>query len=167
VLDLGLPMEQKFTFFSRFKIKLYFNNFPDSFCKQLLRSQSQANWSEADFAHMLPDVSVKYDLILAWDYLDYLTPENLRVVTTRLSQCSHAGTWIYFLLTQHRKIPDQPATIDLLSGSQIRYISGPAIRDCAHYPPQIMEGLLKGYRIKKMVLLKNGIQEHLFEFEQG
>ncbi len=165
VLDLGPPTERKFQFFSRLRTRLYYNNFPDSLCAHLLGPNSQTNVSASDFQRMLPDSRVEYDVILAWDYLDYLTPENLRVVTNQLTQCSRSGTWIYFLMAQHSKIPDRPATIDLLSGEYIRYACGPATREGARYPPKVLEGLLMGFQINKLVLLKNGIQEHLFAHE--
>jgi len=166
VLDLGPPMEHKFAFFSRFHIRLYFNNFADSFYSRL-EWKPQTIFSESDFLHMLPDCKVKYDLILAWDYLDYLTPDNLRLVTAKFTQMSHQGTWIYFLMGQHGKIPDQPATIDLLSSNSIRYTAGPAVREGVRYPPKVMEGLLQGFNINKLVLLKNGIQEHLFTYSSA
>lgn len=164
VLDLGPPTERKFRFFSRLRTRLYYNNFSDSLCAQLLGPKPQVDLSASDFQRMLPDSHVEYDLILAWDYLDYLNPENLRVVTDQLTKCSRPGTWIYFLMAQHSKIPDRPATIDLLSGEYIRYACGPATREGARYPPKVLEGLLKGFQINKLVLLKNGIQEHLFAY---
>ena len=165
-MDLGPPTELKLRFFSRFKIRLFYNNFPESLCELLLGATPQTNLTESDVLGLLPDSRVKYDLILAWDYLDYLTPENLRVVTAQLSRCSRPGTWIYFLMSQHGKIPDAPATIDLLSEEYIRYACGPATREGARYPPKVLEGLLRGFRINKLVLLKNGIQEHLYTYEQ-
>ncbi len=149
---------------------MFYNNFPDSLCTLLFGAGPQRHLSESEFASMLPHSGVRdvsYDLILAWDYLDYLSPENLRIVTAQLSNCSQKNTWIYFLMSQHGKISDRPATIDILSENHIRYASGPATREGARYPPKVLEGLLVGFRIKKLVLLKNGIQEHLFEYDES
>ncbi len=143
---------------------MFYNNFPGSLCDQLLRRRTQQDLSESDFNLMLPVPGVRYDLILAWDFLDYLTPENLRVVTAGLSRCSEPGTWIYFLMAQHSKISERPATIDILSSEYIRYAAGSATREGARYPPKVLEGLLMGFYINKLVLLKNGIQEHLYVF---
>ncbi len=167
VLDLGPPTKNKLAYFSGTHCRYYSNNFPDSFYGRLSYAAPANGFSELDFREMMPGwESLEFDVIMAWDYFDHLSREALKLFVAQLAPRCKQHAFLHFLITQTAHMPKTPALIDLGERDRIRYVSGTEVLPAARHPAKVLEELMPGFSIRKLCLLRNGLQEHLFTFNR-
>jgi hypothetical protein len=164
VLDLGPPSTNKFSFFTGAPCRFYTNNLPDNLFVRLATPGTAFN--DEDFQELVPQSGPSgFDVVLAWDYFDYLQAPALKSLCTWLGKHCRPGALIYFLISHAKAIPDAPAHIDLIDDDHLRYESGPLVRETNRLAPRVLEGLMPNFRIHKLYLLGNGVQEHLYSYQ--
>jgi len=167
ILDLGPPTKNKLAYFSNINCRYYSNNFPDSFYGRLTYSAPEGGFSEIDFRQMLPGWdSLEFDVILAWDCFDHLNREALKQFVTHLARRCRQHAFLHFLITQTSHMPKTPALIDLAAKDRILYVPGSETLPATRHPAKVLEELMPGFSIRKLCLLRNGLQEHLFTFSK-
>ncbi len=165
VLDLGPPSPAKLAFFGTLRCRLHCNNFPESLSGRLRDAEGAASVPHFQLEDLLIAPSGgDFDVILAWDYFDYMRLEAVRHLVAGLRSYCRDQTWLYFLIAQGSRIPETPAAIEPEDAQHLRYDAGAAVRPATRCPPKVLEGLMPGFHIHKLYLLKNGVQEHLFVF---
>jgi hypothetical protein len=164
VLDLGPPSTNKFSFFTGAPCRFYTNNLPDNLFVRL--ATPGTTFTDEDFQELVPPSGpTGFDVILAWDYFDYLPAPALKSLMTWLGRYCRPGAVIYFLISHAKAIPEGPANIDLIDDDHLRYESGPLVRESAKLAPRVLEGLMPHFHIQKLYLLGNGVQEHLYCYQ--
>lgn len=167
ILDLGPPTKNKLAFFADCSCRIYSNNFPDSFYGRLNYPGSVHSFSNTEFEEMLPGwESLEFDLVLAWDYFDYMDKEGIKRFAHLLATRCRQDALLHFLITQTSQMSKTPALIDLGQGDQIRYVTSGETRPATRHAVKVLEDLMPGFGIRKLCLLKNGLQEHLFIFDK-
>lgn len=165
VLDFGLPSGNKLIYLSQCKSSIYWNNFSGGLGEWLrhgIEEESMGRTAFRDF--LIADAKDKFDVVLLWDYLDYLRFDLIRELIAQLSPYCKPQAWLYFLISQGAKMPAMPADIDLTLDENLRYRATPLLRTAPRFAPKVLEEGMPGFRILKLYLLKNGVQEHLFQF---
>ncbi len=166
VLDFGLPTTNKLTYLSQPQTRVFWNNLPEGLGDGMRRGFDDEPLTDGELKEFfVTDEQPSFDVILFWDYFDYMTFESVRVLMRQLARHCQHDTWIYFLVSQAADMPPVPADIDLTLDDCLRYTALPATRTAPRYAPKVMEEGMPGFHILKLYLLKNGVQEHLFHYK--
>jgi len=162
VLDLGGAAGANVEFFSRFSSRLQIADLPDALASGDLRSLLLADPSAA-FRKVLPVTRDPFDVVLAWDVLNYLTREQLGCLAAHLGRvCSQRALMLAFVSTT-REMPSVPMVFKIVD-EQTLFLQPrlPAIRQSPRFPPAEIERLMAGFAVVQSVLMRHGVQEYLF-----
>lgn len=103
-----------------------------------------------------------YDVILAWDLLDHLLPEEHQEFVHRLTGLAADGAWLHLLVRATDETPSHPLRFTVCDVGRIRYEAlGPAHPRHAPILPAQMERLLRPFRVVQGFTLKGGLREYL------
>jgi hypothetical protein len=152
VLDLGAANPSNIEFFGVRGARLTVADFASSSIEGL---------SEL----MRSDPGVHYDLVLAWDLLNYLQREKLGLLLTSLEPYFRPGTTIHALIATARNMPASPRRyriesreILLCEERQERVIPAP------RYVEQDLVKCMPGLMVEHRFQLRNGMLEYLFSY---
>jgi len=105
-----------------------------------------------------------FDLILLWNMLDYLDKDDIRRLSAYLGRLSKRGTLMYALVSTRRTIPATPPTYKILDGGNLCGRStSTAQAECPRHSQVRLVEWMRGWRVKRSYLLRNGMQEYVFE----
>jgi hypothetical protein len=122
---------------------------------------------EADPAPLFRDLlplagGPDYDLVLAWDLLNYLRREQIRALAEHLAPACRPGGRLFAMVLTGREIPRRPLTYELRAGGDLVYRdAGGATRPGPRYRPAEIDALTPGFTVDRSYLLRHGIQEYL------
>ncbi|MGA8261569.1 MAG: class I SAM-dependent methyltransferase [Arenicellales bacterium] len=162
VVDLGSASTENCMRFSRNGARVYLDTSGDSLRSRVLRSNELQTSDIDDLLAYCPDA---IDVLLFWDILDYLSIESIGRLMSRFGDVMRPGGLLYAMVSQQFRIPSEPALIDVIEADRLRFQFGPLDREGPHYAPKLLEQRMPGFRIEKLYLMQNGVQEHLFLFE--
>lgn len=166
VVDFGTATNNKFSVFSHNNTKVYFDTTDRSLRAKILAERGLCEISQADLESCLSNCPDKVDVLLLWDLLDYMSLDSIAALSRVLTKRMPVGALVYCMVSQQKLIPSTPAAIDILSPSEMTIQIGPEELEAPRYSPKVLESKFPGFRIEKLYLLQNGIQEHLF-FHEG
>lgn len=116
------------------------------------------------FSELLPTQGERrFDLVLAWTLLDHIHPDDLTQLARHLMATGSPRLLVHALISTRPRIPRIPYTFRIEQGG-LRALSRTA-EECEG-PRQNQVRLLErlpGFRVVRSVLLRNGLQEYLFE----
>lgn len=162
VVDLGTASTENCMRFSRNGARVYLDTSGNSLRSKVLKRSEVDSSDIDDILAYCPDA---VDVLLFWDMLDYLTIDSIELLMRRFGEVMRPGGLLYAMVSQQFRIPVEPALIDVLDEGRLRFQTGPAEREGPHYAPKQLEQRMPGFRIEKLYLMQNGVQEHLFLFE--
>lgn len=116
------------------------------------------------FAQWVPPArSESADLILCWNLLDYLTPEQISALMGALIPRLRPGGRIHALVQYSSpQMPEGPGGMAPASRTALRVDSGPASRKAPRHSRGTLEKFMHGLKAERTMLLSNGMQEYLF-----
>ncbi len=170
VLDLGPARSANLEFFSRYGGQLTVADFYSG-----LRSARAATTSEDDdrkakaFAELLPfDKSTRFDLILAWDLLNYLTPQEQHLLMASLEPFCMAGTGILAFVSTQKEMPPAPSTYSIRDADTLVYEEREGrARPCPRYLEGDLLKRMQGLTVENRVQLRNGMLEYVFSYRMS
>lgn len=162
LVDLGTSTTDNCMRFSRAGARVFI----DTSCKSLrsevvVKSDLEREDIDEVFAYC-PDA---VDVLLFWNILDYISLGAFDHLMRRISGVMRPGGLLYAMVSQQRYIPTLPAAINIIEENRLQFRYGPLDKEGPHYAPKQLEQRMPGFRIEKLYLMQNGIQEHLFLFE--
>jgi hypothetical protein len=169
ILDLGPAVGVNIDFWSDLGCRVHVADLHDSL------HPSAPSWSEPEGdtallpAGLLP-AAPAFDLVLAWDLLNYLTPPQMRAVARGLAACTRHGTMLFALIGTLRQMPPRPLRYRIVGRDRLLYEDGPAgaprvaeaTRPCPRYRQPDLERGLPLFSVATSYLLRTGVQEYLF-----
>ena len=167
VLDLGPARPANLEFFSRYGGQLTVADFYNG-----LRVTRAATTSEDDtrkakaFAELLPfDKSARFDLILAWDLLNYLTPQEQHLLMTSLEPYCMAGTAILAFVSMRKEMPPAPSSYSIRDADTLVYEERRGrTRPCPRYVEGDLLKRMQGLTVENRYQLRNGMLEYVFSY---
>ena len=166
VLDLGPALEDNVRFWSQFSCQLHIQNFYRSYQEWKVAAKSEEEWEETAFSELLPfsDKTV-FDIILVWDIFNYFNLKELSVLVQRLSRWCRPGTMLFAMISIMPNISASPWMFRILDREQmILEIATPEMRPSPRHQPRDIIKLMARFDVSCSFLLRQGIQEYLFEF---
>ncbi|WP_457666252.1 hypothetical protein [Thiolapillus sp.] len=161
ILDLAAASGNHIEFFSRFRCRYHIGDV----LQVLSYLEPPAPEEPApDFNLILPlHMKEKLDLILAWDGLNYLDKALLPDFSEHLLRKCNPGAWLHAFVYTRGDMPAKPVSFDIVSSSSMRRSPGEGGVAAPCYPQRVLESLMPGFRSLQSRLLKNGVQEYLFQ----
>jgi hypothetical protein len=118
------------------------------------------------FSELLaPPEGTKFDLVLAWDLLNYLDRKELVHMADRLRLFCRPGALVFALISIHKTIPAQPIRFRFIDQDQEQLVYDRRTtveRPGPRFAPSELNGALRGFHVDRSFLLRHGIQEYLF-----
>lgn len=112
-----------------------------------------------------PGAVPPFDLILAWDLLNYLNADDLARLAALLKGLSRAGTRLFGLVYTSADMPARPASFGIAGPASLRYggLTG-ARRPAPRYKEPELVRILTGFAVERVFLLRHGVGEYVFAF---
>lgn len=162
VVDLGTASTDNCMMFTRNGASVYLDTSHESLRSKVVQSDELTTEDIDDLLAYCPEA---VDVLLFWDIFDYLSLGTVEKLMQRFGEIMRPGGLLYVMVSQQRYIPQEPALIEVIQADRVRFHAGPLEREGPHYAPKQLEQKMPGFRIEKLYLMQNGIQEHLFLFE--
>jgi hypothetical protein len=154
ILDFGAGGEGSFRLYSGFARRIRFAG--------MLRTPPRGTkWTEAMEA-LPPPPGGRYDLVLIWNLLDRITPEEHTTLVRRLVRLTSPGARLYAVVDtsgEPRVHPLQYSVLDLSRVSQ--QIDGPLVGANPPLLPAAIEKLLEPFQVEHAFTLRKGLREYV------
>ena len=156
-LDLGPAVGSNLEYLSRFALSVQVADLWAS-----ISSGEPRSWEKA-LDSIAPEAgSAGYHAVLAWDLLNYLSPERLRQVAARLAEATRPGGRVFALVYYSQEMPAEPPRFRIADRETLTYPEPPARRSAPRYPQRALQQAFAGFETEKGYVLKTGLQEFLF-----
>lgn len=154
VLDFGPAAEGNLRVYSRYARQIRFADL-------LGTPPAGESWTEA-LAAVPREADQPYDLILAWNLLDRMAPEQRPHVVKRLVELTAPGARLYLVMDTSGEPRTQPLRFTLLGEDRVR--QEPVGRPHPAWPrplPAEVERLLDPFRVGQAFVLRLGMREYV------
>lgn len=163
VLDLGSAATPTIEYLCELQCKLYVEQFAS-----LLEQLDMAGEDASAIINQLPSYApgLHFDVVLAWDLLNYLNPPTLAALIARLSPFCKQGTLLFALISTGKQIPKVPVRFKIAGKDRLRYdFSLDRLRDGPQYSTPALLKMLPDFSLVRSYLLQNNMQEYVLRFE--
>ncbi len=164
ILELGPARGLNIDFWSRFSGSIYVADLPSS-----LPLPCRAE--EGEFPELLWDrlvglpASRRFDVILAWDLLNYLEIATIAELMRYLGHFCRPGTLLFSLIFDLKQMPEKLTTYRIVDEAHISYeYGGPETRACLRHHSRALAAVMGRFQIIHSFRLRNGVIEYLFEY---
>lgn len=168
VLDLG-PMSQGcFQLFSELSCKIQVENIAGAIREHLAHNSAIAAFDISQSLVAYPSEE-KFDAILAWDLLNYLTLEQVQQLFEHLKPYCKPNTLVYLLRYVEKKIPAKPRDI-LVKDKYLLELSSEELvaREMPIYSTLQLLSAMPGYFMQDTLMgqmgMLPGVTEHVMRF---
>ena len=164
ILDIGPALKENIGFFSQYRCRLHIDDFYSSFRDFDFFAPADECSPDKLFSYLLPfNSDVRFDIILLWDILNYMKPDEIGNLFSYLARYSQSGTNIFAMIYTRREIPEVPTSFRIEDRERINYDSNSSImKSCPRYEVPALEKQLGNFGITNSYLLRNGFKEYLF-----
>jgi hypothetical protein len=163
-LDLGMAVGPNLQFLSAYSCRVRIADLYRSLLAEPAESR-EPNAFPALIAQLLPlQAGEHFDVILAWDLLNYLRQDQTTALMSWLAPTCTARSIVFALMSTQRQIPNAPLRYRILDEQHLAWEGAVvATRPAPRFTQQQMRRMTPGYSVKNSYILRNGIQEFLFE----
>jgi hypothetical protein len=160
VLDLGPSVEGNFRFFSRFARRIRFADF-------LTAPPRGAAFAEA-LETLIPPTGGFFDLVLAWNLLDLLVPDERARLVQRLDEITGWGARIYLVVDSSGSEVTRPYRFTVLDSSHLRQEPTGSLQPLRYplLPAEVMRAL-SPFQVLHAFTLRDGLREYIGVKEGG
>ena len=164
ILDLGAAEGANVEFFSQIRCTLYIEDLYQAVTSLRLMGPNDSLQYEELFRKLLPfKQGFQFDIVLAWDLLNYLSRLEFQYMMEHLDRYCRPGTLLFALVSTRKEIPDRPMHFKILGVDQLSYGSEPAaLTPAPRFKETELEVLMPKFHAYKCFLLRNGMKEYLF-----
>ena len=111
----------------------------------------------------LPKPAQKYDVILVWDLLHYLAPEERRPFIQRLAVRCAPNAMVLVMASSIVEIPPEPIHFKALRRDRLEYCLGDERTGSPGMTTRVVEQLMIEFQPLRTFQLRNGLQEMVFQ----
>ena len=160
ILDLGPAVPSNISTLSDFAGHIRVADAADELCAPIAEDDDWTATSRA--AALLPAETGEFDLVLAWDILNYLRKDVSEAVVDRLRQRCQPGARIFALIHEGPTMPAVPQVFEIREGDRLAYRAS-TLEQLASpkLTPAEVERRLGGFRIEASFVLQHGIREYV------
>lgn len=156
VLDLGPARAGTVEFLNRFRPRIQIEDLTHT-----LLSPAAANDPLRDLS--FPDGERTFDLILLWDLVNYLSPDQTKDLSQRIAAVSTPDTVLYAQIWTTPAMPNEPQRIHIADGGTIVHTPRSArTRPAQRITKRRLHELLPEFEFARSFLTRSGMEEYLF-----
>jgi hypothetical protein len=163
VLDLGPPLAGNIEFLSNLSCRVRIADLHRSLCAESIENR-RAEAMGATLERLLPIApDERFDAMLAWDVFDYLRPDQVSCLMSRLTGACREEALVLVLASTRRQIPAAPLRHRILDRERMAS-DGPLEpqRPGPCHGQTDLRRMMPGFSVRHSVLLRSGVQEYLF-----
>jgi hypothetical protein len=168
ILELGSVRGDSIEFWAQYKPSVYIadlrSHLPLPF---MAENPDDPEPPGPDWEHILDlPRDRRFDVILAWDLLNYLDLSTAASLVRYLSRFCRSGTLFFALMFDQKEMPEEITVYRIVDQGRLRYDCGSsATRACPRHQPRALTRIMHQFRMSNSYRLKNGIVEYLFSYE--
>jgi hypothetical protein len=160
ILDLGAANGTNVAFLSRYPCKLHIADLYRSLRREGGPLPRAADQFDRALALQLPEG--EFDLVLAWDFLDYLNEVQLEVLGRHLRRRTAPQARVFALISYLSEIPDRPYAFHIMDEETLRYADPSGLeRPSPKYKEPELLRRLPDFAVETSFLLRHGVQEYV------
>jgi hypothetical protein len=165
ILDLGGARGVNIAFWSHFSPSIHVADLRSALPLVQPTGDETSSGPAWDRIMALPE-STRFDVILAWDLLNYLEqPLVVGLIQYLLRFCRH-GALLFALIYDRQQMPAVPTVFKIKDEESLIYESCSSdTRPCLRHQPREVQRMFAGFRVASSFRLRHGVQEYLFEYE--
>lgn len=166
VLDLGPARSANLEFFSRYGGQLTVSDLYRGLRDVRAATSDDDNRKAKAFAELLPfDKPTRFDLILAWDLLNYLTPQEHHLLMASLEPFCLSGTVLLAFVSTQKEMPPAPSAYSIRDPDTLVYEEREGrARPCPRYLEADLLKRMQGLSVQNRYQLRNGMLEYVFSY---
>ena len=164
VLDLGAAIGPNVSFIGRYAPKLYISDLYNTLRSRPAGLPKDRLRLERLLSKELPASDLgAFDLILAWDLLNYLTGDQVAVLGQHLARACRRESLVFALITNSKQMPAQPIRFRIIDIDTLSYtIDSDLGRPSPLFKEPDLNRWLPDFEVETSFLLRNGFQEYVF-----
>lgn len=169
ILELGPVRSGNLEFWSRFGPSIFIADLRSNLPLPVQASESEdSEFVEPEWDRLLGLPSDgRYDVVLAWDLLNYMELPAVSSLIKYLMRFCHQGTIFFALIFDQKFMPDEITVYHIADSSHLRYDCPTSeVRACPRHQPRALGIVMSHFRTADSFRLRNGIVEYLFEYEE-
>ena len=166
VLDLGPPISENLAFYARYGAKITVADFYRFYHPLRGTSLERASTRASLLDELVPhNASTRFDLVMAWDFLNYLTLDEIAWLMDGMSELCSSGALMFAIVTESGNTPETPSsysivdTQTLLSETRTSRVRPPPNRS-----EHALASVIPRLRVDRRFQLRNRTAEFLFSF---
>jgi hypothetical protein len=149
-------------FLSRFSCRLQIADLPEALASEKLRPLLTADPAAA-FRRVLPVARQPFDVVLAWDVLNYLTREQLGCLGAHLGSLCRPGALVLAFVSTTKEMSSVPLVFKIVDDQTLLLRQQTiAVRPSPRFLPAEVGRLFSGFAVVQSVVMRHGVQEYLF-----
>jgi len=164
ILDLGAARPQTIDLLSRFRCRVDIADLEEAVMASLDRQDESAAVPDPVEALRSMPRSEPVDVVLTWDYLNYLNRQQITGLMTAIAKRGRPGAFVHALIGYSRSVmsrrPGLFAPLD--EGRLVDLSAGKPDRAATRYSTEDLDRCSPGFTIERIRLLTSGMQEYLF-----
>ncbi len=169
VLDLGPALGVSVEFLAGYSVQLFIADLYRSLRSSTGQLPPDATRLERALEEQLPvPAEGPFDLVLAWDLLNYFPADQLEALGQHLGALCRPGGKLFALVATRGPICDRPMNFEIVAVDLLRASpTAPCERPSPGYHETALERLLDAFAVQTSFLLRNGMQEYVFTRRVG
>jgi hypothetical protein len=167
ILELGPVRGDSIEFWAQYKPSVYIADLRSHLPLPVIaENPDDPEAPEPDWEHILDlPGDRRFDVILAWDLLNYLELSTAASLIRYLSRFCRAGTMLFALMFDQKEMPEEITVYRIVDQGRLRYDCGSsAMRACPRHQPRALTGIMHQFRTSNSFRLQNGMVEYLFSY---
>lgn len=163
ILDLGPAIGSNVDFFSNYSCKLYIADLFRSFGPGRSSPELDGRPLSRRLQQNLPPRDQEpFDIILAWDLLNYLQPHEIETVGGHLAALCKPKGLLFAIISNLQLVPDRPIRFSIRNLGTLAYENqSSATRPSPRYREPDLGRQLPDFLVETSFLLRNGMQEYV------
>ena len=161
VLDLGAPIAANVELYARHGSRITFADF-----YRFYEPTRPDGANAKSFAELLPASATRFDIIFAWDLLNYLTLEEIGWLGQSVSETCAPGAILLALVSCPGLMSAAPSKHTIVDEGTLRVeATAPPARPSPAYSEHALSGPLPDWTVKSRFQLRTSMVEYLFYWE--
>ena len=168
VLDLGAARTANLDFFANYGGQLTVADFYNGL-RPLRAKTGDDDRKRKGFVELLDyDQATRFDLVLAWDLLNYLTPQEHQFLMTALEPFLVPGTAMLAFVWMQKEMPPGPSHYWVRDEETVAFeIPEGRARPCPRYLEQDLLKRMPSLTVENRYQLRNGMLEYVFSYRKS
>ena len=149
-------------FFSELSCRLFIADLTHSLVPSGAVAAEQIGKTPSEvITHELPRDET-FDVVLAWDLLNYLDPDGIRSLSRQLAPLCRPGASLFALIATRKVMANRPLNFEIAANDRLSYqMGGNVQRTAPRYKEPDLSRAMVEFRVEGTFLLRNGMQEYL------